>query len=133
MSNLSITAADVSIVSFIEMYTLPTDEDINGGQYVRLNTTSGKWELGKATETAEAEKGGIAVKDADDGLALTVMCKGVLDLGEALVGLSFGDKIYLSDTDGTLATTTGTVSRQVGRVWPSWGSTSADRVLRVEL
>ena len=57
----------------------------------------------------------------------------VVDVGDALSGLDFADSVYVSDTDGTLADAAGTVSKVAGTVVPGWATTSAEKLLRVEL
>jgi hypothetical protein len=47
--------------------------------------------------------------------------------------MAFDADVYLSDTDGTLATTAGTTSLVVGTVVPGWAATTADKLLRVDL
>lgn len=133
MTDLTITT--VSPVEVIEQHTGPAAEAIAVGQYVRINTTSGKVELGKGTTAAEARKGGIAIKaalQAND--TVTFVRKGTLDVGNALSALTYDDDVFLSDTDGTLADAAGTVSLIVGTVMPGWADpTTADKLLRVDL
>ena len=131
MALLTITSA--APVRVIEQITGPVGEAITKGQYVRLNPTTGKIELGNGTTTAEAKRGGIALESVVAGQSVTAIVSGLVDVGEGLVGLNFGVDVFLSDTDGTLADAAGTVSRIVGRVWPAWGATTADRILKVEL
>jgi len=133
MADLLITASAVAVVEAQEKHTGPAAEDITAGQYVRLNTSNGKVELGKATQAAEARSGGIAVNSARAGTAVTFVRRGVVDLGNALGGLAYDADVYLSDTDGGLATTAGTVSRVVGTVTAGYGHTTADKLLRVTL
>ena len=134
MANLTIAAGDVAPVRVIKQFTGPAAEAINAGQYVRYNTTSGKIELGNATDAAESRSGGIAIRSAATaGLTVTVVQKGLIDVGDALAALTYDDDVYLSDTDGTLADTAGTVSKIVGTVVPAWGATTADKILRVDL
>jgi len=133
MTNLTIVAADVAPAKIIEQFTGPAAEAIVAGQYVRFNTSSGKIELGKATTTAEARAGGIALGSVAANETVTALSKGWLAVGAALDALTFDDDVYLSDTDGTLADAAGTVSRLVGTVVPAWGNTTADKLLRVDL
>lgn len=131
MGNLTIAA--VRPVQVREQFTGPVNEAVTVGQYVRLNTTTGVIELGKGTTAAEARKGGIALHAAAAGETVTAVRKGILDVGEALVGLSFDADVFLSDTDGTLATTQGSELLVVGTVVPGWASTTADKLLRLDL
>jgi hypothetical protein len=133
MGNLTITVADVAVIEELETFSGPAQEAITAGQYVRLNTTYGTVELGKATTSAESRNGGLAVNSAAAGATVKAIVRGQMDLGEALVGLSYDADIYLSDTDGTLATSTGTVSKVVGRVWPFWDNSTPGLTLKVEV
>lgn len=132
MTNLTITATDVAPILTIEQFTGPSAEAINAGQYARLNTTTGKIELGNASSVAEARDGGIAITTAEvAGQPVTVVRQGIVDLGAALDSLAYDADVYLSDTDGTLADAAGTVAKRVGTVVPAWGQTTADKALRV--
>jgi hypothetical protein len=134
MANLTIVAADVAPVEVIEAFTGPAKEAILKGQYVRYNVTDGKIELGKGTETAEARKGGIAILGANAaGITITAVRRGIIDIGDAMSALDFDADVFLSDTDGTLADTAGSVSLVVGTVVPAWNATTADKLLRIEL
>lgn len=104
MANLTVTAADVAPVQVIEKFTGPAAEVITKGQYVRLNTTTGKIELGNATSDAEQRRGGIAIEGATvANLTITAVRKGLIDMGDAFTGMAYDADVYLSDTDGTLA------------------------------
>lgn len=133
MANLTITADDVAMVHIIEQFTGPAGEAIDAGQYVRFNTTTGKIELGNASSAAEARGGGLAVRSVSAGDTLTVLKKGIMELGAALDSLTYDDDVFLSNTDGTLADSAGTVSKIVGTVVPAWGHTTADKLLRIDL
>lgn len=133
MADLTITNTAVSLVKPIEMFTGPAGQDINAGQYVRYNPTTGKLELGNATTSAEARNGGVALSNVKAGYPLTVVKLGYLSLGAALDALSFDDRVFLSNTDGTLATTPGTIGKVVGTVVPGFGNTTPDKLLRVDL
>jgi hypothetical protein len=133
MGNLTITATTVKPVQVLEQFTGPAGEAIAAGQYVRYNTTSGKIELGNGSSAAEARKGGLALGSVGAGLPVTAVRRGIVDVGEALSGMAFDADVYLSDTDGTLATTAGTTSLVVGTVVPGWAATTADKLLRVDL
>ena len=130
MATLSVTAADVALVQVIEKFTGPAAEAITAGQYVRLDTSTGKIALGNGTSAAEARKGGIAITSAPAGMTVTAVRKGIVDLGDALGDLTYDDDVFLSDTDGVLADTAGTTSLIVGTVVPVWAATTADKLLR---
>lgn len=134
MTDLAITAADVAPVRIDEAYTWPVaaSETIAKGNYARCDATSGKATGGKATTAAEAGFGGVCFSD-DGAQARRIMRKGLLDVGEALSSLNFGAKVYLSDTDKTLADAAGTVTVVVGNVVPGFGATAGDKLLQVDI
>ena len=112
----------------------PTAEDVTAGQYIRPNTTSGKLELGNATSSTEVGNiAFVAATSANSNLAVTGVKRGILDVGDALASMNFGDIVYLSDVDGTFADTPGTVSKSVGYVVPGWAAETADKLFCVDL
>lgn len=137
MADLSITAADVRIVRVDEGGMLPdgpANEALNAGEAVRIDATTGKYTPGNATTTTENAVRGIAANTADYANAtISVVKKGILDVGDALDALNYGVPVYLSDTDGTLADAAGTTSVVVGRVVAGWGDTAGDKLLLVDL
>lgn len=131
-------AADLVITTIrpvvtLEQSTGPVNEAVAAGQYVRINVTTGQIELGQGDNAAEARKGGLALHAAAVNETLTFIRKGIVDVGEALVNLTYDDDVFLSDTDGTLADTAGSVTLIVGTVVPGWGATTADKLLRLDL
>jgi hypothetical protein len=134
MANLSITAANVAPVSIIEQFTAPTSEAIAKGACVRLNTTTGYIEGANGTSAAEARCCGIAISTATvAGEPVTVVRKGVLDIGDAASALTYDQDVYLSDTDKTLADAHGTVTLVVGKTVRGLASTTGKKLLRVDL
>lgn len=131
MANL--TVSSITPVKVFEQVTAPINETVAAGQYVRFNTSTGKLELGNGSSSGEAAKGGLALTGGVAGETITAVVSGWVDIGNALSALAFNASVYLSDTDGTLADGAGTSSRVVGRVYPSWGATSSDKLLKVEL
>ena len=136
MALLTISADDVRVVKRSELtqLTAPAGEAINAGQYCRWNTSTGKFELGNGSSSGEVGDGFIAEKTVAVGETLTAH-KGpgvILDLGAALDGLNYAAPVYLSDTDGTLADSAGTVSTVVGKVVPGWAGT-AKKLLRLTM
>lgn len=131
MANL--TVSSITPVKVYEQVTAPVGEAVTAGQYVRFNTSTGKLELGNGSSSGEAAKGGLALTSAVAGETVTAVISGLVDIGNALSSINFNASVYLSDTDGTLADAAGTSSRVVGRVYPAWGYTSADKLLKVEL
>ena len=135
MATLTISASNVRVVTrnSEHQHTAPAGEAFNAGQYIRWNTSTGKFELGNATSSGEVGDGFIAERTAAVGDPATGL-KGpvILDVGDALSSLNYGASVYLSDTDGTLADAAGTVSTVVGKVVPGWAGT-AKKLLRLTL
>ena len=129
MAELTITKCDQ--VQVVQQFTGPAVETITEGQRCRFDATTGKIALGNGTTAAEVKAGGIATRAAAAGETLTIINQGIVDVGEALAALSFGDDIYVSDTDGGFSTEVGdsTVDVIVGQVIPGWDNTTADKLL----
>ena len=137
MANIALVAANtVAIVESIHQMTLPAAEVIVPGAPVRLDVSTGRFTNANGTTAAEARVWGIATgKHATvAGTPLTAIRRGVID------GYNFTQAydaaIYLSDTDGTLGDTAGTVSTVIGRVIPATATTlgtAYDKLLSVEL
>jgi predicted RecA/RadA family phage recombinase len=130
-----VTANRVRIVESIEQMTLPAVEAITAGMPVRIDATTGKFTAANGTDATEARIWGVASNTAPAGLAVTAVRRGVLD-GFNFDDQDYGDLIYLSDTDGTLADANGTVNVVVGRVIPGTGvtmGTAYDKLLHVSL
>lgn len=136
MANISITAADVSPVQvYDDIPPLPiaSGETIVKGNYARVDASSGKATGGNGTTAAELGYGGIVYSD-DGANVVKITRDALLDVGEGLVALDFGTKIYVSDTDKTLANAAdATVDLIVGYVVPGFGATTADKLLRVQV
>jgi hypothetical protein len=133
MANLTITT--VHIVRMFEMEPDgPVNEVVAAGKPVRVDATTGFYTPGNATTTTENALKGIATNTGDYANAtITVMKRGILDVGNALSAVAYGATVFLSDTDGTLADTAGTVSTIVGYVIPGFGSTTPDKLLLVNI
>lgn len=133
MPNLSITAADVDIGrgQLVETISLPEGETLAKGEMVRLDT-NGKATGSNGTSAAEALCIGIVIERRAGHV--TVLRKGCVAVGNALSALAYGAKVYLSDTDKTLADAAGTVTLVCGTVVPVHNNTTqADKLLRVDL
>lgn len=91
------------------------------GKYMRVDSSTGKAVLGNASSATEVGTlRGIALTDEKYlGDSVTLLRNGLVDMGNALDGMDYGEAIYLSDTDGTFADAAGTVTTAiVGYVWP---------------
>lgn len=135
MASLTVVAAKVAAVQVIEQFSGPAAEAVLAGEYVRLNTTTGKIEYGNGSSAAEARNGGIALNSAAAGETVTAVRKGLLDMGDALTDATYDDDVYLDDTDGQISLTSGDSAQTkiIGTVVPAWGATTADKLLRVDL
>jgi hypothetical protein len=107
MADLTIAAADVRPVRIGDehFHTAPALETFNAGQYIRLDPSTGKFRLGNASDPTEIGDGYFAGNSAanigDPVTGYKYPC--VFEVGSALSGMNFGDKIYLSATDGAFA------------------------------
>ena len=134
MALLTITESLVKVVSVVEQFSAGAGVAIDAGAAVKCNLTSGLVDKANATTSALARCVGIAVTSTSrQPNAPTIVRKGILDVGEALAALNYGVEVYLSDTDGRLDTAAGTVSKVIGTVVPGYGSTTPDKLLRVDL
>lgn len=134
MADLSITAAKVAAVKIIEQMTGPIDsgETLPPGTAVRLSTTTGCFTGANGSSAGEARCCGVVLSN-DGAKTVTVVRKGIINVGDALGDLTYDDDVFLSDTDKTLADAQGTVSLIVGTVVPGLGSTTPDKLLRLDL
>ena len=116
-------------------HTGPAGEALALGQYARPNATSGKFEKGNATTAGEAAKGGIVITQAYAAQPVTIVQHGLVDVGDALAGLDFNDPVYISDTDGTFTDdpADATVDVIIGRVFPGFAHTTADKLLLIDV
>lgn len=135
MANLALeTAGEIRVVESVIQLTVPEAETLAVGQPARFDTSTGKATKANGTTAAEAAVYGIVSHRSADGV-VTLLRKGVLD-GFALDALDFGADVFLSNTDGTLADTAGTVSTVVGHVVPGTATTlgtTYDKLLFVDL
>lgn len=135
MANLSITDTDVAPVDIFEQVTGPCDEAVDAGEMVRLNTTTGYFTLANATSAGEGRVIGMSLTTATANGAITVVKRGIVDVGDALASETLDEELNLSDTDGKLDDGAGspTGTYPVGRVWPGFGSTTADLLLYIDI
>jgi hypothetical protein len=135
MADIALLTADrIEVVESLEQATLVAAEAIEAGEAVRIDT-AGKFTGANGTTTTENRIYGIAVKSVPAGMPVTAIRKGVLD-GFAITAMAFDAPVYLSDTDGVLGTTAGTVSTVVGRVIAGTATTlgtAYDKLLLVSL
>lgn len=135
MADLTIVATDVSPVLVWEKLTLPAAEAIDAGEVVRLDTSSGYATLANASSAAEGRVLGIAINSAVAGQAVTIVKRGLVDLGDALTAETIDEVLAISNTDGKIDDGAGTPTADynIGRVYPSFGATTADKILLVDI
>jgi hypothetical protein len=134
MANIAVAVAGaIHIVGIpVEQHTAPASEAILAGAPVRFDA-DGKFTNGNGTSVAEANVYGIATKSVAAGEPVTAVRHGVLD-GYTFTQ-AYGAAIYVSDTDGRLGDTAGTVSVKAGRVISGWSQSlgvAADKLLHVD-
>lgn len=104
MADLTIAAADVHPVRIGDehQHTGPALETFNAGEYIRLDPSTGKFAKGNASVLAEIGDGYFAGNSAEYvGAPVTGFKRPcVIDVGDALSGMNFGDNVYVSATDG---------------------------------
>lgn len=128
----AVTAARVALVQSISQFTAPAGVVITAGQVVGLDS-SGYLALARAT-TGPVIGRGIALNGASlAGIAVTVLRKGIVDLGDIFSGLAYSDDVFYSDTAGVLADTVVSARPAVGYVTPGYGSTTPDKLLYVDM
>lgn len=136
MADLTIKPADVAPVRVVQQFTGPADEAIDAGEMVRLNTSTGQFTLANASSATEGRVIGMSMTTTTlAGQTITVVSKGLVDVGDAVTALDYDLALELSDTDGKIddgaGTPTGTYV--IGRVFPGWGATTADKLILLDL
>lgn len=139
MAALTVVAANVAAVQIIEQATGVSAADVTRGTVVRLDVSTGKYVLASGDNAAKARACGIVVTDALAGLPFTIVKKGIIDMGAIFGDATYDDDVYLSDTvsavDGLITLTAGESAQTkiIGQTVPGWGSTTPDKLLRVDL
>lgn len=128
----AVTANEVAAIEVIEQFTGPAGEAIDAGEVVGIDDATGQIVLADADAVILPK--GIAIKSANvAGLAITAVRRGMMDVGDVLENLDYGDSVFLSDTPGLMADAAVGGLAAIGEVAPVWGHTTADKVLRIAL
>lgn len=120
----AITPTDFRVVAdFLPTpLTVKTGEALVKSQYCRVDGTTGKAMLGNAS--AAGEVGGLngfaMTTPKQVGSTISLFRYGLLDWGTGLDDFDYGASVFLADVDSTYATTAGTVSTVVGKIFPVW-------------
>lgn len=134
MADIVPTPADVAPVKVFEQLTGPCAEAIDAGEVVRLDTSNGYFTLANAGTAPEARAVGVAMNSGAANETITVMVKGLIDFGDALTAEAYDEILELGNNDGKMDDGgTGTITKAIGRVVPSFGATTADKILFVDL
>lgn len=133
MANYTIDPTEVREAKRIEAEAVVLGETIAVGAWVRYDTSNGQVLNANGTTSAEARAIGMLISKNGAGTAGTVLRKGLAYVGDAVDADDYDDPVYLSDTDGVSADAAGTVSTIVARIVPAWGSTTAAKLLRIDL
>lgn len=77
----------------------------------------------------------VATVDGNGVGSVTVVKKGLVDVGNVLGGLAYGALVYLSgENGGLMADAAATQVIKIGRVWPVWNNTAQpDKVLYIDV
>lgn len=135
MADLTIDSTKVRLVraNYDGKRTGPANEALAKGNVVVEDATNGRLKKADASTGLQVNAGGICIESATvAGLTVSYVQEGIVDVGDALAGLSIGALVYASDTAGGLADAAGTQSSVVGRVIPGWGNgATPDKLLSV--
>lgn len=135
MADLTIDPTKVRLVraNYDGKRTGPANEALAKGNLVVEDATNARLKKADASTGLQVNRSGICIETANvAGLTVSYVQEGIIDLGDALAGLSFGAPVYASDTAGALADAAGTQSAVVGSVIPGWGNgATADKLLQV--
>ena len=131
----AITVSRCNVVKDFQSRDLPVGEAMTEGHYSRLNTTTGKLELGNATTTGELGNTWGLISHANVAIGQTahLIMEGIVDIGDGLEGLAYDAPVYVNDADGSLGDAAGTVSRIVGRVVPVFSNIAGTAEKLLEL
>lgn len=91
------TSDKVSVVQSDVQVTAKTNVAIAAGDVICFDATTGRWAKADANAAATSFPLFIALKTAAKGMPLTAIRRGVIE-GFVLTALSYGDKLYLSET-----------------------------------
>lgn len=111
--------ATLNIEESFEQATLPLAADYDEGTPVFVNS-SAKFQASDASAAGTAKFYGVTAKKGKAGEPRTAIAGGVAG-GYDFSAQGYGDDIYLSDTEGKLSDTPGTVSVKVGEIIPALG------------
>lgn len=133
MADLTVTAASARPVKVQSDFPVVASVALTALTPVYLDGTTGKAKKGDGSAAGTAGLVGLAAKAVSADQGVTILGNGSIVAGIDLSGLSHGDRVYLSDTEGAMCGTSGegTTKVCVGRVIPGLASTTYDKLLLV--
>lgn len=137
VSALTRPILDIVDTEFLQRMTLPAAEAIEAGAPVRIvpsSTGAGRWTNANATDMTEGKAWGICTRKVAAGETATAVRRGIVD-GLEVSSYDYGQVLFLSDTDGRVSDTPGTVAIPIGRVIPATAvptGTAFDRLAEID-
>jgi hypothetical protein len=108
--------------------------DLDAGMPVYLDGTDGTYKPADSSAAGTAGVRGIALSDTSQGFGVTLMRKGIMNIGDdTLDSLDFDAEVFLGTTPGGLDDTGVGQNVVIGRVYPGWASRPPDKLLVVDL
>lgn len=136
MADLTIDATAVALVR-VEgedgLLTGPANAAIDAGKFAAPGT-NGKIAAQAGAATVGDNGGGVAINTAKvANQSISILKRGIVNLGTALDGLAYGAAVFTSANAGSLADATAANQVQIGEVVPGYGSTTPGKLLRVNI
>lgn len=136
MTALTLTPVNCAPVRFdgADHETRPANEDIDAGECIREDATTGKWVLAAGDTSGNA---GVtrffASQSVEAGESLTGFRRCLFEFGDVFSAANVGAPIYLADTPGKISLVAGdsTTTTIVGYVASAFGSRALDKIARV--
>ena len=135
MADITVTAANARPVVVGHSFPGVALAALDAMTPVYIDGTTGKVAAADASAAGTSGVVGLAAKAVAAGEGVTVLGNGSIVAGHVLTALNYGDRLYLSDTAGKVASTSaeGTTKVTVGRVIAGLASTTYDKLVLVEI
>lgn len=130
MALFDAVTAIVRAVKVIDLESGPAGEAITAGQLVDYEAAAGRWVL---ADSAVARAKGIAITSASlANISIDVLKKGIVDVGSVLDGADHGDAVWTAATAGRMDDAVVAGLDAIGMVVPGRGTTTPDKLLRID-
>lgn len=119
-NEIALTVAQVAAIPSslgLEIASFKTTEAIAKGEAVYFLTSTGTIGIADADASNKQQIRGIALEGVAAGQFVDILKRGLL-AGYTVSGMSYDDKVYLSNTVGDLSTANGTLTVECGRIVP---------------